>query len=54
MEEDDRLAVRIAAQLPIEAMAIADIEMAALVRLDRRVKRAAFLGDHVHQKLISE
>src|SRR5206468_11026103 len=53
VEENDRLAIGIAAQLPIEAMAVADVEHACLVRLDRRVECAA-LGAHcVHQKLNS-
>ena len=54
VQEHHRLAVGIAAQLPIEAVAVADVEHAGLVGLDRRIKRAALGGCAcVHQKLNS-
>ena len=39
MQEDRRLSLRIAADLPIDAVAIADVEHARLARLDRAGKR---------------
>src|SRR5439155_1123324 len=41
VEEHHRLAVRVAGQLPVEAMAPANVEMTALVRLDLGIERAA-------------
>ena len=38
VEEHDRLAVGIAALLPVDAVAVADDELAGLVRLDRRIE----------------
>ena len=53
VEHDGRLPVRIARQLPIKAVAVADVEHARLVRLDLGVERAPLRGLHVHQKLNS-
>src|SRR6185295_7937335 len=39
MQKDRRLALRIAAHLPIDAMATANVEHARLARLDRRIRR---------------
>jgi hypothetical protein len=48
-----RLAVRISAKLPIEAVAVAHVQHAGLVRLELRIKSPALRGLHVHQKLNS-
>jgi hypothetical protein len=53
VQEHDRLPVRIAAELPIEAVAVAHVEMTGPVRLDLRIEAAAAIGWHVHQKLNS-
>jgi hypothetical protein len=45
VEEECGLALRVAAQLPIEAVAVADVEMAGTVGLDRRVEGAALRHD---------
>jgi hypothetical protein len=37
VKEDSRLSVGIAALFPIEAMAVANIDMAEAMRLDRRI-----------------
>jgi hypothetical protein len=47
MEEDDRLAARSAAAFPIEAVAVADVEPAALIGLDRRIEGASLGHRHV-------
>jgi hypothetical protein len=48
VEEDGGLAIGIAAQLPIDAVAVADVEVAGAVGLYRRVE-----GAQPGQKLIS-
>src|SRR5206468_5793303 len=53
VQEYDRLAVGVAAQLPIEEVAVADVEHAGFVGVDRRVQRAALRAHRVHQKLNS-
>jgi hypothetical protein len=53
VQEHHRLAVRVAAKLPVEAVAVADIQHAGLIWLDLRIERAAFRVHRVHQKLNS-
>ena len=54
VKEDGRLGARSPAALPVEAVAVADVEPAALVGLDRRIEGAAVSGLGVgHQKLSS-
>jgi hypothetical protein len=54
VKEDRRLAVRLAAKFPVEAVAVADIEMPGLVGLDGREEHPAAARLKVFQKLISE
>src|SRR5207248_7337922 len=49
VEEYHRLAVGIAAQFPIKAAAVADVEHAAVVGLDLGIERAARAGVGVEQ-----
>jgi hypothetical protein len=44
VKEDDRLRARSPAALPVEAVAVADFEPARIIRLDRGVEGAAFVG----------
>ncbi len=53
VQEHDRLTVRIAAQFPIELMAVADIERARIIGFDFRIERPARRAEAVHQKLYS-
>jgi hypothetical protein len=39
VQDDGRLALRVAADLPVEAVAVPDVQQALRVRLERRVKR---------------
>jgi hypothetical protein len=48
VEKDRRLAVRISALFPVQAVAVADVEMAGPIGLDRRIEGAQGV-----QKLIS-
>ena len=53
VKEDDRLAVWIAAELPIEAVTIANVEMSVLIRFNLGIERTTRFGGDVHQKLNS-
>ena len=53
VKEHHRLAVGIAAELPIKPVAIADVEHPGLVGLDLGIESAAGFHGHVHQKLNS-
>jgi hypothetical protein len=53
VQEHHGLAVRVAAQLPMEAVAVADVKHAGLVRLDLWIERSALRAHRVHQKLNS-
>jgi hypothetical protein len=53
VEEHHGLAVGVARKLPVEGMAVADIEHAALIGFDRGIERPARAGVNVHQKLNS-
>src|SRR5205085_1825120 len=53
VQEDDGLAVGVAAKLPVQAVAVADVEHAGLVWFDGWIKRSAALRGGIHQKLYS-
>jgi hypothetical protein len=53
VKHDGRLAVRIAGQLPIEAVTVSHVEVAGLVGLEVRIEGPALLRKNIPQKLNS-
>ena len=50
VQEDRRLAARVAAELPIDPVAITDVEMAVLVGLDRGIELGSGRGRGVEMR----